>query len=154
MAGYAPKCALRLLPSCYIRGADFCRREQALVRRLACQLRFPVVQEGSYSLVPVPAEGRIVTADQGCAGFAVDLCPALNDGAVEGAKARALDDTADADEGEDERHEGEVGHLYRAGVRLRSALVVTAPSLPVLPGGVVARVGVPALAVKLPLVGR
>jgi hypothetical protein len=102
MTGYAPKCAFRLLPSCYIRSADFCRRKQALVRGLACQLRFPVIQECSYPLVPVPAEGRVVTADQGCAGFAVDLCPALNDRVVEGGEAGALDDTADADEGEDE----------------------------------------------------
>ena len=94
-----------------------------------------------------------MAALQGGAGLAVYLVAALDDGAVEGAEARALDDAADAYEGEDERHEGEVGQLYGPAVGVRAALVIVTPALPVLPGGIAARIRGPTAAVKVPFRG-
>lgn len=114
-----------------------------------------MIQEGPHPLFPIPAYSGVLAALQGRACLAVDLVPALDDGAVEGAKAGSLHDAADAHEGEDEGHKGEVGELYGPGVGRPSALALglAAPSLPVLPRRVVARVGGPAPPIELPLGG-
>ncbi len=68
------------------------------------------------------------------------------------AEPRALHNTADTDECEEQRHEREVAHLNCALLVLRVLAVVVVPPLPIFPGCVLSGVGGPALPVEVPVV--
>lgn len=75
------------------------------------QIGLSMFQERAYALVSVATHSRVPRSLVHAAGFSVDLISPLDDRVVEAVESRALHDTTDSDEGEQQRHKGEVAHL-------------------------------------------
>jgi hypothetical protein len=141
------------VPPHIIRGAVLNWWEEPVVRLLASQVGFPVLQERPYPLVPIPAHSSVFRPLQFDTRFSVNPVLSFNYRVVGTIEPRALHDAADAYESKQQSHEGEVGHLQHSLFGAFAAVVFFVPALPVFPCSVVPWVGGPSLLVELPVVG-